>query len=338
MQTDTPVITITTDFGHKGPFVGVMKGVIATRAPGTTVIDMTHEVPVHWPPEAGFWLARSYRYFPAGTVHVAVVDPGVGTERDILIALTDEHVFIAPDNGLLDELLQAAEAPLVYRLDGRYRDALQLPEPSNTFHGRDIFAPVAAAFAATTDRRELIARIAKPTPDWTPGWIDPPETRAEQVRGQVITIDHFGNLISNIEMGMFLRSDSAESTHQPQIQIGSHIIRCGAVAGGRRARGADRGPRHPDGRDLRQHGAGQAGGAREFVWRRRDCAHGRQCRGHARGVAGRAARHFDERRLTRRDQPSSASAWRSIFAHESRNVTTRLNTSALALDSRSGAK
>jgi S-adenosylmethionine hydrolase len=198
MQTDVPVITITTDFGHKGPFVGVMKGVIASRAPGATVIDMTHEVPVHWPPEAGFWLARSYRYFPAGTVHVAVVDPGVGTERDILIATTDEHLFIAPDNGLLDELLHAAEAPVVYRLDDRYRDVLNLPAPSNTFHGRDIFAPVAATLAAETDRSGMILRIAKPVTEWTPGWIDPPETRAGQVRGQIITIDHFGNLISNI--------------------------------------------------------------------------------------------------------------------------------------------
>src|ERR1700674_434729 len=79
------VITITTDFGHQGPFVGVMKGVILTRFPEARIVDLTHEIVVHWPAEAGFWLARAFEYFPPGTVHIAVVDPGVGTSRDIII-------------------------------------------------------------------------------------------------------------------------------------------------------------------------------------------------------------------------------------------------------------
>src|ERR1700760_4166434 len=81
------VITITTDFGHRGPFVGVMKGRILTRFPEARIIDLTHEIVVHWPAEAGFWLARSFEYFPLGTVHVAVVDPGVGTSRDLVWCL-----------------------------------------------------------------------------------------------------------------------------------------------------------------------------------------------------------------------------------------------------------
>ena len=100
-MTRNPIITLTTDFGHKGPFVAVMKGVILQHAPDARIIDLTHEILVHWPAEAGFWLARSYRYFPAGTVHVAVVDPGVGTERNIIAVELDGHVFLAPDNGLL---------------------------------------------------------------------------------------------------------------------------------------------------------------------------------------------------------------------------------------------
>src|SRR5690348_13835065 len=95
------VITITTDFGHQGPFVGVMKGRILTRFAEAKIIDLTHEIVVHWPAEAGFWLARSFEYFPAGTVHVAVVDPGVGTSRDIVAVSARGHIFLAPDNGLL---------------------------------------------------------------------------------------------------------------------------------------------------------------------------------------------------------------------------------------------
>src|SRR5262245_14508902 len=105
------VITITTDFGHQGPFVGVMKGVMLSRMPQARIIDLTHEIVVHWPAEAGFWLARAFRYFPQGTVHIAVVDPGVGTSRDIIAVTAGGHWFLAPDNGLL--------APIV----GRHRDA-----------------------------------------------------------------------------------------------------------------------------------------------------------------------------------------------------------------------
>src|ERR1700761_2543718 len=101
------VITITTDFGHKGPFVGVMKGVMLARFAAARIVDLTHEIVVHWPAEAGFWLSRSFEYFPAGTVHVAVVDPGVGTSRGIVAVAAREHVFLAPDNGLL--------APIVTR-------------------------------------------------------------------------------------------------------------------------------------------------------------------------------------------------------------------------------
>ena len=142
------VITITTDFGHKGPFVGVMKGVILQRFRDAKVIDLTHEIPAQWPPEAGFWVRRSYRYFPRGTVHVAIVDPGVGTERDILLVEHDHHYFMAPDNGLLARLLDHAEAALVFKLDLGALERLHIPAPSNTFHGRDIFAPIAAELAA----------------------------------------------------------------------------------------------------------------------------------------------------------------------------------------------
>ncbi|MBT8091718.1 MAG: SAM-dependent chlorinase/fluorinase, partial [Gammaproteobacteria bacterium] len=122
------VITLTTDFGHKGPFAAVMKGVILSRFPAARVIDLAHDIPAQWPPEAGFWVSRAYTWFPAGTVHVAIVDPGVGTERDILLAECDDHVFMAPDNGLLAQLLDAAANASAYRLDAGMIAGLGLPE------------------------------------------------------------------------------------------------------------------------------------------------------------------------------------------------------------------
>ncbi len=113
------VITITTDFGHQGPFVGVMKGCILSRFAAAQIVDLTHEILVHWPAEAGFWLARSFAYFPAGTVHLAVVDPGVGTARDLLVVSAAGHSFVAPDNGLLAGVVSRTPRALIVRLAWR---------------------------------------------------------------------------------------------------------------------------------------------------------------------------------------------------------------------------
>jgi S-adenosylmethionine hydrolase len=193
------VITMTTDFGHKGPFAAVMRGVILTRNPDAQVIDLAHDIPPQWPPEAGFWISRAYPYFPRGTIHMAIVDPGVGTEREILIVEHDGHVFIAPDNGLLAPLLDHAENPRVWQLDMNRLTSLNLAKPSDTFHGRDIFAPVAAELAAG---RLSLTAIGKSVSEWTPGWLDDPEVTAGKVSGTIITIDAFGNLISNIDQSL----------------------------------------------------------------------------------------------------------------------------------------
>ncbi len=209
------VITVTTDFGHKGPFTAVMKGVILSRFPGARIVDLAHDIPAQWPPEAGFWVSRSYRWFPAGTVHLAIVDPGVGTERDILVVHCDGHVFMAPDNGLLAQLLDQCADPEVFRLDLDRLSGLDLPEPSATFHGRDIFAPLAAELAAG---RVDIPDIASPTREWAPGWIDEPEVSAGRVNGVIVTVDTFGNLISNIDRSLI------ESFANPVAHIGGHEI------------------------------------------------------------------------------------------------------------------
>jgi S-adenosylmethionine hydrolase len=209
------VITITTDFGHKGPFAGVMKGVILSRFAEAKVVDLAHDIPAQWPPEAGFWVSRSYAWFPAGTVHLAIVDPGVGTERDILMAEIDGHVFIAPDNGLLGQLLDNAESPHVFRLLEGKTEALKLPTASATFHGRDIFAPIAAELAAG---RVSLDTIGEPVHTWTPGWLDEPETSGGRISGVIVTIDAFGNLISNIDASLL------DDFREPVASIGGHQI------------------------------------------------------------------------------------------------------------------
>jgi len=189
------VISITTDFGHKGPFIGTMKGMILMRFPAARIVDLTHETLVHWPAEAGFWIARSYRYFPGGTLHVAVVDPGVGTQRDIIVLEHDGHAFLAPDNGLLGGLALAAGAR-AYRLDSGRLQRYAIVQPSATFHGRDIFAPLAAELAAGRARP---SDLGPPTSDIVPSWLEEPEVTGQRVAGVVVTIDHFGNLITNID-------------------------------------------------------------------------------------------------------------------------------------------
>ena len=191
-----PTITLTTDFGHKGPFVAVMKGVILKRAPECQIIDLTHEIHVHWPAEAGFWLSRSYQYFPTGTVHIAVVDPGVGTERNIIAVEFDNHVFLAPDNGLLSALLENGQRLNAWRVSDKWLAAQDWPTPSNTFHGRDIFAPLAAELATGRVRP---ADLGPPLDELIPSLLEAPLQEGRQLRGCVVTIDHFGNLISNID-------------------------------------------------------------------------------------------------------------------------------------------
>jgi S-adenosylmethionine hydrolase len=210
------VITLTTDFGHKGPFVASMKGVMLTRFPAARIIDLTHEIVVHWPAEAGFWLERAYRYFPRGTVHLAVVDPGVGTDRHILAAEHDGHVFLAPDNGLLAPLLEPAGLAGAHRVDLARLGRLHLSAPSATFHGRDIFAPIAAEIAAGRCR---VADLGPPATELVPSWVDAPAVSAGQVSGQVITVDHFGNLITTID-GALLASFSRPVVHVASQRIG----------------------------------------------------------------------------------------------------------------------
>jgi len=189
------LITLTSDLGLRDPFVVVMKCRILDAAPAARIIDLTHEIVAHWPAEAGFWLDRCYPYFPRGTVHVAVVDPGVGTTRDIAIVALDGHGFLAPDNGLLADVA-ARPGALSAHLRQEALAGLGVGRPSATFHGRDIFAPVAAALAAGRVQPEDLGRRVD---ELVPSWVEEARAERDRVAGVVITIDHFGNLLTNID-------------------------------------------------------------------------------------------------------------------------------------------
>ncbi len=208
------VVTFTTDFGHKGPFIGTMKGAILSRFRQATIVDISHETSVHWPAEAGFWISRSYQYFPEGTVHCAIVDPGVGSQRDIIVGLQDGHCFIAPDNGLLSPLLSDSES--VHRIETAALEHLNLPEPSATFHGRDIIAPIAAEIA----RGKLSPTQVGPTKtDMVPSLLDEATGNNQGVSGVVVTVDNFGNLITNINGELVTPLDN------PVCEIGGHRMK-----------------------------------------------------------------------------------------------------------------
>ena len=186
------IITLTTDFGLKDPFVGIMKGVIARQAPGINVIDISHDVPAYRPEIGGLWLGLSYRWFASRAIHVAVIDPGVGTGRRIVCLSTAGHTFLAPDNGLAGEIVSHLPHWSARVVEpGR----LELPVPSTTFHGRDIFAPVAAMLAAGKLRTEDLGPTVT---DLRPSALPRPEIGQDRIRGEIVLADHFGNLMSNI--------------------------------------------------------------------------------------------------------------------------------------------
>lgn len=199
------VISLLTDFGTSDPFVGVMTGVILCHFAGARVVDLCHGIRPQAIVEASFWLERCYRWFPRGTVHVAVVDPGVGSERRALAAAIDGHYFLLPDNGLLSPSLLAAPGARVLALA---LDQLGLPVPSATFHGRDVFAPVAGGLASGARSFASLGVPAVALPSVLPRAAATPAG----VRGEVICVDRYGNLISNVDEALAQSSGAREVT------------------------------------------------------------------------------------------------------------------------------
>ncbi len=201
------VLTLTSDLGSAGPYVGVMQGVMLSRHPAARIVHLHHQIEVHWPAEAGFWLERAFSFFPVGTVHVAAVESGLGTDRPGLVVTLDGHAFVGPDNGLLAPLAER-DGALTYLVTAATLRTLGVPSVAPTFRGRDVYAPIGGALAAgTLDPTEVGPR----TTDWAPSLLDRPEPKgAEVVGGVVVSIDAFGNLITNIEAALVERLAPAE--------------------------------------------------------------------------------------------------------------------------------
>jgi S-adenosyl-L-methionine hydrolase (adenosine-forming) len=184
------VITLLTDFGLKDPYVGIMKGVILSINPDATIVDITHDIMPQNIEEAAFLVEEYHRFFPPGTIHMAVIDPTVGSERRPIIVSKENNVFMGPDNGLFTLILDDTEIYLLENPD------FMLKEVSSTFHGRDIFAP-AAAHASTGFHPSAFGRtISDPTR------LDNlfPTAEGHSLKGRIIRFDRFGNAITNIKI------------------------------------------------------------------------------------------------------------------------------------------
>ena len=187
-----PIITLTTDFGLNDHFVGTVKGVILSIAPEAEIVDICHSVQAFDILDGALVLAQAYSYFPTRTVHMVVVDPGVGSARRPIVASSDKYNFVAPDNGVLSLMYAREERLNVRHINSEHYFLQPL---SNTFHGRDIFAPVAAYLAKGVDQEKFGPEITDFVRFNAP---KPKAVDAKTIRGIVLKVDRFGNLVTNI--------------------------------------------------------------------------------------------------------------------------------------------
>jgi len=189
----SPIITLTSDFGYRDPFVGIMKGVMLSINPSVNIIDITHGISPQNIMEAAFAIETSFASFPHKTIHVVVVDPGVGSSRRPIIVITDHHYFVGPDNGVFSRIYSSRHETLsVINITAEH---YFLPGRSSTFHGRDVFAPVAAWLS----RGINVMNFGDPITDYVNVRLPVPVMSKENtIEGEVIYVDIFGNAITNI--------------------------------------------------------------------------------------------------------------------------------------------
>ena len=202
------IITLLTDFGAHDYFVGAMKGVILSLNPDATIIDLTHEIPPQDIQAAAFNLLACYKEFPAGTIHLAVVDPGVGSERRTIIVECGGQFFLGPDNGLFSWVCEREENFSAWQITNErfFRNPV-----SSTFHGRDVFAPVAAALSSGV----AAAEVGPPLENIVTLAPLSPQTTADALEGFIIHIDRFGNCITNF---------TSEHINEEQVAAGAKLI------------------------------------------------------------------------------------------------------------------
>ena len=218
-----PVVALLTDFGTRDHYAGTMKAVILGICPDVTLVDITHDIPPHDVLTAALELAASYKYFPAGTIFLVVVDPGVGSARRGIAADTGDHRFVAPDNGVLTAVLRESPARRIVELTER---RYARPTVSRTFEGRDRFAPAAGWLAKGVDLSALgrsagtIHQLSIPAPSVTD----------DLLAGEVLRVDRFGNLVTNIDRKLFekfVHSNGIEISagHAPHRPCRGHVRR-----------------------------------------------------------------------------------------------------------------
>jgi hypothetical protein len=216
------VITILSDFGAHDEYAGVMKGVILSICPSVSIVDITHQVDPQDIAQAAYLIPASYRFFPQGTVHLIVVDPGVGSQRDILAVDYGGHVFIAPDNGVLTLLMNREKSDTIVRV---HNAEYFLKPVSATFHGRDIFAPVGAHIVNGTGLEDLGIKIDIEDIVQLED-LNCRLSESGELVGKIISIDRFGNLITNVDSNSLTTLCQNDSGNRLQIHIRRHVI-CG---------------------------------------------------------------------------------------------------------------
>jgi len=214
------VITLLTDFGTDDEYVGLMKGVILSINPAVTIVDLSHRIDSHDIVQAAFAIRSSYSYFPQGTVHLIVVDPGVGTERNLLVLKLGGHFFIAPDNGVLTLLCSDKKVSALNLITNPEYFSASI---SSTFHGRDIIAPVGAHITNGVDLNELGPETDVQNIMHLDG-LRACCTKNSELCGKIIAIDHFGNLITNIHSDQLSQCLPAATYDKLKIKMGSNVI------------------------------------------------------------------------------------------------------------------
>lgn len=220
MAATQPIITLLTDFGQADGFIGVMKGVMLQIAPNVRFVDITHDLPPYSLSAAAFLNNWSFGYFPAGTIHLCVVDPGVGTSRRALVVEAQGHIFIAPDNGVLTPILEATGGRTVVAAD---KPEYWLANVGNTFHGRDVFSPLAAHVA----RGVPVSELGRPVDDPVMRPLKAPAITPERIDARIRYVDRFGNAITNLLKPQFERwaSERGVSPEEVEVQLPGVSIR-----------------------------------------------------------------------------------------------------------------
>jgi S-adenosyl-L-methionine hydrolase (adenosine-forming) len=214
------LISLITDFGTRDEYVGVLKAVILGIDPSALIVDVSHEVEPQDVVQAAYLLESSYRYFPPGSIHVVVVDPGVGTERRILYLEAGRHRFLAPDNGALSMRLAAGRPASLRHLEN---PALWRAQVGSTFHGRDMIAPVAAYLSKGGQASEIGPEVSPATAFRLENLLPRP-CAGGGIRGRIIHVDRFGNLITNIDWAAVEKLRALSQRQPVAVAIGDQVI------------------------------------------------------------------------------------------------------------------